>query len=218
MRFESYTLKDDPTYIGGEVCKMLIPAGWKVEGGVVWDMANTYFPADSKVRIFNPQGPEAFSGYPALYYYWSWNAWSQQTMPPGTNYSGSIVRKPIDDVFRSIAELVIPKYRRDLADARVIEKEELPKLAEEASKNMLVTPGFRNIVKAGRMRFEYQENGQTVQEDVYAVLSATLNDQSQFFLSFLLGYLFRVVGFSVLSSRFWVISFQFSVLPPEGRP
>ena len=182
MRFESYTLKDDPTYIGGEVCKMLIPAGWKVEGGVVWDMANTYFPADSKVRIFNPQGPEAFSGYPALYYYWSWNAWSQQTMPPGTNYSGSIVRKPIDDVFRSIAELVIPKYRRDLADARVIEKEELPKLAEEASKNMLVTPGFRNIVKAGRMRFEYQENGQTVQEDVYAVLSATLNDQSQFML------------------------------------
>ena len=180
MRFETYSVNDDPTYIGGEVSKLLIPAGWKVEGGVVWDMTNTNFPAGSQMRIFNPQGPEAFGSYPDLYYYWSTNAMSMQTMPPGSNYYGSIVRKPIDDVFRSIIEVAIPKYRKDLANARVIEKEELPKWAEEALKNMPAINGCQNIAKAGRMRFEYEVNGQPVQEDLYAVLSAIITPQLQF--------------------------------------
>ena len=180
MRFESYSLKDDPTYIGGEVCKLLIPSGWKVEGGIVWDMSNTNFPAGSKVRIYNPQGPEAFSSYPDLFHYWSTNAVSMQTMPPGSNYYGSIVRRPIDDVFRSIVEVAIPKYRKDLANARVIEKEELPKWADEALKNMPVIAECQNLAKAGRIRFEYDVNGQTVHEDVYAVLSAILTPRLQF--------------------------------------
>ena len=179
MRFESYVLKDDPSYIGGEVSQALIPAGWKVEGGVVWELSNTYFPAQCRLQVFDPKGVSSLGSYPNLYYFWSSSPMSQQLMPPGTNYMGCIVRYPIEDPIKAVRELVLPAYRKELLRARVVEQEELPKMADKVTEASEKMPGTKYLVKACRIRFEYEVDGQPVEEDLYAVLETRVIPQMQ---------------------------------------
>ena len=59
-------LQDDPRGIGGEVGRWLIPAGWKVDGGMTWDFS-CVLPAQVNIRIYDPNSVAAFAAYPALF-------------------------------------------------------------------------------------------------------------------------------------------------------
>jgi hypothetical protein len=44
MRFQTFTLQDDPSRVCGEVSRMLIPVGWKTQGGMAYNF-NCFYPA-----------------------------------------------------------------------------------------------------------------------------------------------------------------------------
>src|SRR5271170_3748601 len=121
MRFETFTLQDDPSCIGGEVSRMLIPVGWKTKGGMAYDFS-CFYPAQFNLRIYDPNSLACFATYPSNYYVWG----NFPGFPPGSNYGGSIVAQPMQDPFEAIKQIVIPKYRPELADAKVVETELLP--------------------------------------------------------------------------------------------
>ena len=181
-KLETYTLMDDPAYIGGEVSHFLIPAGWKVDGAVHWDLAST-FPAQVYLHVYDPKGPAAFGVFPALLYYWDTDRNNKLGYHPplGSKYAGGIVREPVDDVFTAMHDFVIPAYRKDLLNARVVEKEKLPKLSKWVFDHNFGLPGQTQVVKSGRVRFEYQLNGQDVEEDLIAALSVKRDPQSKTF-------------------------------------
>ncbi len=165
------SLNDDPSYIGGEVSRFLIPAGWKFEGKVVWDFAST-FPAQTHWRVSAPDGASAFENYPALLFYWDTNRNGIGFHPPvGSKYAGGIVEQPPKDVFAALQQYVLPAYRKDLLKARVVGTERLDKLAQYVHEHSFVLQGQTQQVMAGRVRFEYVVNGQPIEEDFIAAMS-----------------------------------------------
>lgn len=197
MHFVPYVLMDSPQGIGGEVARCLIPAGWKVEGGVVWDWDHLYNLADTLLRVYNPSGPESLAIYPKLSFYWTADAWTGQLLSNQRMYMGAEIARPLDTPFRAIQEITIPRYRKDLRSAKVVGTEEMPKLAEAIVAGYGQSNGWQVSARAGRMRFETTQNGQPVQEDVYAVL--TFRNAPQ------------------LRSGFWDVERVFSVRGPKGK-
>jgi len=168
MKFQWQTVIDNsPTIGGGPVCKFLIPAGWKFDGGVVWNMGSAR-PAQLKFEVSDPNSPAAFYEYPGAYFCWG------AGLRPGMNYMGSIVRQPPADQFQAL-QMVIPAYRPDITDPKIVETENLPKVAQQVFQALPPGPNGRSMVLAGRMRLEYSLNGQPMQEDFYIVFRQDLN-------------------------------------------
>jgi hypothetical protein len=180
LGLETAKLMDDPSYIGGEVWHFLVPAGWKTEGGVRWDLSATY-PATTQMRVFDPNSAEGFELNPMLMFTWSLNQNSPLGYHPqvGSKYAGGIYEPPVQDIYSAITKVVLPIYYKDLvsANARVVDKEELPKLAQLAVSRVIPLPGTQLNGTAARMRFEYDANGQTIQQDVYAAMTVQVNQQ-----------------------------------------
>src|SRR5262249_16293299 len=149
------------------------------------------------LRIYNPNGSESFTCYPRLDFFWSQNAMTQQLLPRGSNYLGGIVQPPVDTQFRAIAQVIIPQYRRDLANAKVIESKHLPKLAQAVVAWYGQLPGTQITALAGRIRFDVSKNGVPAHEDVYAVLCFRVSPQMQ--------------------SMFWSVEHICSIRGPAGK-
>jgi hypothetical protein len=173
MRFETYVLQDDPRGIGGEVGRWLIPAGWKVQGGMQWDLSNG-FPAQVNIRIYDPNSAAAFGAYPGLFFYWGAD---NRLFPQGTKYGGSLVEPPMKDQFEALNKVLIPQFRKDLANARIVDQEKLPKLSQLVFKNLPPGPGVQGLVASGRERFAYEVQGTPVVEDFYVVYRQNIHQR-----------------------------------------
>ena len=193
MRFETYVLQDDPNYTGEEVAHCLIPAGWKVNGGMEWDLSNS-FPAQVHMQVYDPNGPGSFYIYPNLDFYWSRE---NSAFPAGTRYGGALVQSPPVDPFEAARTVLIPTFRPELQNAVVLETERLPKWSQLISDQTPIKSDHQLLVAAGRIRFEYQVNGQPVQEDLYLVFEQNINQR--------LGY------------EGWHIRYATSVRAPVGQ-
>jgi hypothetical protein len=91
---------------------------------------------------------------------------------PGTFYAGTEVQPPLLDYVQCIKTIIIPRYRRNLVNANVVKQEALPELAA-MGREKYPGPEYRNAVfQAGKMRFEYFENGVDMEEDVYVLTAA----------------------------------------------
>lgn len=177
MRFETATLDDDPRYIGGEISHYLIPAGWKSKNDVAWDLSNISFLLNIRMRIYDPNSPSSLENYPDLRYCWS-NAPAFRQFPPGSKYFDAVIRRPIEDPAEALKSIVIPTYRPDLQNAKITEQEKLPKLAQSTFDAMFKAPGTQALVKALRVRYEYELDHQPVQEDFVIVLAMTQNPRT----------------------------------------
>jgi hypothetical protein len=81
------------------------------------------------------------------------------------------------DPVQCIKTIVIGRYLHELASADVVKQESLPELAE-AGRLKYPGPEYKNAVfQAGKMRFEFQENGVAMEADVY-VLTAAIQSQA----------------------------------------
>lgn len=178
MRFQRFVITDDPTYTGMEVTRGIMPAGWKLKGGVVWDLRDGY-PAQFRLHVSDPQDIAAFDVYPDHHFHWDATA-AQRGVAPGTRYMGAMVAAPPADQFEALVRVILPQYRPELAKARVVDQEKLPKVAEVAFREIAQSPKYEYRAAAGRMRFEYELNGQTVQEDFYIVFKQAVNPRLHF--------------------------------------
>jgi hypothetical protein len=168
FRFHTVSIKDNPPGIGGEAYRILAPVGWRAEGGIIWKNAVSD-PAAVWIRLIGPAGQE-MGVLPPIPFIWNPSMFGR-TYPPGSFYVGTEVQAPVMDPFQCIRRIVVPRYRRNLSTARVINQEMLPELAAVGRQKY---PQYTNAVyQAGKVRFEYNDSGADVEEDVY-VLTASL--------------------------------------------
>ena len=157
---------NDPE-LGVEAFRLLIPADWSVEGGVVW-RANPTRPATVSMRVFNPNGIEQIGVVPDIQCVWA------PTLPafgfrPGSYYLGAEVRTAVADAVTALRTIVLPRYSAQLADAHIVMQGDLPALAQAwAAANY---PGVTQArFSAGKIRIEYSVKGVPAEMDIYGVM------------------------------------------------
>jgi len=165
MKFTRLSVKD-PGINNIEAISFLIPAGWKPEGGVQW-FPDYSILANLLMRITEPQTGAAIEFLPMQNFTWL----TQMAVPmqPGTNYLGNILWQPIPDVSHFIQMFYMPQALRHLQGARVVAKEDLPKLAAEVARSF----GGQSSVTSARVRYEYPSAGRPWEESVYCTLVYT---------------------------------------------
>ena len=155
----------DPATNNQPAVRLLVPAGWRSEGGVLWrpEMANI---ATIDFRAWNPYGRESLDVMPAETFVW--NKGGITRFPNGSVYLGHRVLPAVGDPVAFIEEMA-PQLRPRLRHASVVQVTALPHAAKavEATLNEAATARW---ARAARVRFEYREAGTIMQEDVYCAL------------------------------------------------
>ncbi|HEX8912378.1 MAG TPA: hypothetical protein VF796_08450, partial [Humisphaera sp.] len=161
---------------------VLIPADWRLDGGVVWRW-NAFYPVALRVEVANPKGLERLAQYPDLLMVDGIRESSYQSAlvagpevaaraaaawPEGSNYMGSEVRRLTRDPASVVTQLFVPRSRPDLARARVAGAQELPEVAKAAEAKLGDLPG--RWCRVARVRFAYDVNGSAVEEDLYCTV------------------------------------------------
>src|SRR5207248_1155779 len=144
-----------------EAVSFLIPSGWTTEGGVKW-FPDYSILANLLMTVSDPKTGAAIQFLPIQNFTWI----NQPVMPmqQGQNYMGNIVWQPIEEVPRFIQTFYAnDAVRKPLMQAKMVEKEELSKVAEQITKNY----GGQSRVKAERVRYEYERDGKMWEEEVY---------------------------------------------------
>jgi hypothetical protein len=90
-------------------------------------------------------------------------------MQPGTNYLGNILYQPIVDVAQFIHVFYVPAALRQLQNATIVGREDLPKVAAQVAQ----MSGGQTTARAGRVRYAYQIGSRPWEEDVYVTLVYT---------------------------------------------
>lgn len=162
IRLRPFSIRD-PQLNNMEALRLLVPVGWRVEGGIVWRHDRAIL-ATAVLRIFNPNGSEELNFLPIEQF--------AQGNPGygfgiGSNYLGSELQ-PAMEPQTFISRIVMPRYRRQIGAATPVGGEELPAVAQAAQ-----TRGMPSQMRAGRFRYSYAVAGRPMEEDVYCVLSYT---------------------------------------------
>jgi hypothetical protein len=147
LRFTRLSVRD-PGINNIEAVSLLIPSGWKAEGGVQW-FPDYSILANLLLRISDPQTGAAIEFLPVQNFTWL----TQMVVPmqPGTNYLGNVLWQPITDVSQFIQIFYMPQTLRHLQGVRVVARDELPKLAAEVARSF----GGQSTVTSARIRYEY---------------------------------------------------------------
>jgi hypothetical protein len=162
IRLRPFSVRD-PQLNNMEALRLLVPADWRVDGGILWRHDRAIL-ATAVLRIFNPQGSEELNLLPVEQF--------AQSNPGygfgiGSNYLGSELQ-PAMDPQTFVSRIVMPRYRRQIGPVTPSGGGELPAVAQAVQ-----TPGMPSQMRAGRFRFSYSLAGRQIEEDVYCVLSYT---------------------------------------------
>lgn len=152
--------------IGCNAFTMLVPADWKVEGGVVWQLEYSNL-ATGKMVVRDPKSAAALEVFPAIPYAWN-DSGSYGFISAGQNYMGNVVAPVPRDVAQYVREVFVPRFR---PRARVGEAKSLPDVARQVERNV-AEAGVQKQAKSARVRLEYEERGRAIAEDVYVTIVA----------------------------------------------
>jgi hypothetical protein len=163
MKFKRISV-NDPGINNIEAVSFLIPADWKAEGGVQW-FPDYSILANLLMKITDPQTGAQIEFLPMQNF--TWLTQSVVPMQPGTNYMGNIICQPIQDISQFVQVMYMPQALPHLRGAKLVAKEDLPKIAQEVAKQYQGAGAAR----CGRVRYEYLRNGQPWEEDIFVTLS-----------------------------------------------
>lgn len=169
VRFVRAAIRDQQ--VGCDAETLLIPSGWKMEGQVNW-VANAFHPARVYGRAYNPAGVEQFMTYPVLSFIDGIDRavpGAGARFPEGSYYTaGEEVRRACRDAQQYLQDIIIPRLRTDLANAKTVGYHELREVAQEVAASPVLR-GANAVVSAGVLRLEYRLDNQDVQEDFYCI-------------------------------------------------
>lgn len=145
-----------------------IPAGWQFSGGINWGN-KAAAPAELAFKIFAPGGVEQLECFPNQYYGWSENPVYRMQIPVGGDFYQSEFRPPLS-VADFLQQVILPRFRKrpglkilgGQTDSTLIQKTQ--------SQLNPSTPQQQFSVDAARLQVTYLENGQTIREELVAVL------------------------------------------------
>jgi hypothetical protein len=170
-RFRRISVQDRQV-IGGEAVSFLIPVEWRIEGGIVWRL-HPALPAGARIRVFNPSSPQQVEAFPSFPYTWGDSCGPGKLMPTGARWFGNEVHPPFRSTQECLETSIIPRIRSPFR-WRVTGRERLPELAVAHQQNSPREPGGRVFFDAARVRIQYEINGVSVEEDIFAVMQTVL--------------------------------------------
>jgi hypothetical protein len=191
----------DAQGIGIEAFRVLIPTDWKFEGGVRWVLDNPGMPAVASFRIFNPNGLDELEGFPNQAFFWTDNPTQLQLFPVGSRYFGSEVR-PIVGPVDALKRIILPRFRGNVQDLRIVREEELPGLAKSLGAATQSLPGFSTSADGARLRIQYQRGGKWMEEELYGLVES---------MSFPIGSMF-----GQFTNTNWNVDYLFSFKAERG--
>jgi hypothetical protein len=170
LRFHRATVTDNllvngSPMIGGTAATYLVPTGWNFTGSVFW-RANPTAPASLDVRVSNPNTLDAVQIFPPGQFAFGGPLGGSPPFSVGDLYYGNEIQPIPADVLTLITQIVIPRLRPGISYT-VVSQEETPLYAQAVRAEYPAN----STVTAGRVRIEYDVNGQTVEEDFYCALS-----------------------------------------------
>jgi hypothetical protein len=154
---------------GLEAYTIDLPAGWQGESQVLWNLQRKVAPSDLLVRVVNPRAGQEFMYLPSVIFVWS-PKYQQLSAQLKGMIQGCRILEPVDGPLAAIQKLVIPEGFRDLdGKYTVTSSQELPDLAAAYAPTYNRPGRPQRVVRAGKVRIEYDEGGRTMQQDVYCV-------------------------------------------------
>ncbi len=162
MKFHQDTIRD-PEIVDLEGATVLLPEGWKREGGFVW-MPQFSIQANLLIRVSDPNTGAAMQTLLAQHFVWSWQP-SVTSMPPGSNWLGSVMLPPPREPAECVHMVFMPGPLQHLRGARLVRVEDLQPYAAELA---LGAPQMN--LHATRLRYAFDWNGQGWEEDVYLIV------------------------------------------------
>ncbi len=154
--------------VGCEAFRLLIPSDWNFQGGIIWTLDNPGMPAVAQFTVRNPKGPEAMEVFPNQAMFWTNNQMLLATFPVGSRYFGAEVR-PVMDSQKALMEIVLPRFRGNVSDLKIIHQKNLPGLAKALGAESS-QPGVKTFVDAAKIRIEYLNDSIPVEEEIFAVV------------------------------------------------
>jgi hypothetical protein len=200
IRLKTLTYIDDQG-IGIEAFRVLAPSDWKFEGGIRWILDNPGMPAVASFRIFNPNGLDELEGFPNQAFFWTDNPTQLQLFPVGSRYFGSEVR-PIVGPVDALKRIILPRFRGNVQDLRIVREEELPGLAKSLGAATQSLPGFSTSADGARLRIQYQRGGKWMEEELYGLVES---------MSFPIGSMF-----GQFTNTNWNVDYLFSFKAERG--
>jgi hypothetical protein len=173
--FVPWVIKDDPTYSGMDISRGVMPKGWTLKGGVIWTLEDA-FPAQFRLHWGDAQDLCAMDDYPDVYCYWDVRM-ARFPQAPNSRHLGMLIARPPADQFDAIMNYVLPRFRPDLQQARVVEKIKKPEWSKKAVDSTPKLPNLNYGAYSGIITFEYQKNGETVKEQIGLVFKQITSRQ-----------------------------------------
>lgn len=202
LRFKPYRCVDSEG-LGIEAFSVLVPAGWRFEGGIHWRLDNPGFPAYASCRLSDPAGSAAFEVFPNLPFFWTNNPMVAGMFPPGSKYFGNTVHQPIG-AEQALRELVLPAFRPGASGLAITGGGAVPELAALVQEMQARAQPEANIrADAARVRFRYLTGGRAIEEEMYAVMQ-------------MFSFPLATVSGTVTNVTWWV-DYVFSFRAAEGQ-
>jgi hypothetical protein len=157
---------------GGEAFRLLVPKGWRFDGGVFWNLQR--FPAEpfASYTVTSPDGAAVFEQFPHVSLFWSEDQMLQQSYA-----QNGIEIMPPAGAEQALRELYIGNYRPEATQVEILETQPLPELARQTLDfSQIILRIFGSIspftfqyevrADAARAKFRYVANGKPMIEDV----------------------------------------------------
>jgi hypothetical protein len=201
IKFKQYSCVDRQG-TGGEAFSFLMPVDWVFDGGITWILDNPGMPATAAMKLTNPRGSEQFELFPNQAFWYTTNQQMLYINPVGSRYFGCEVR-PQMNAMQALHRVVLPRFRGNAGNLRVISEQEVPELVQIIKKTQQPQAGLRADADAGKVRVEYTMNGKPMEEEIYtAVESYTYPIQSW--------------GGTVYNTN-WTVDYIFSFKAEKGK-
>ncbi|MBK8976135.1 MAG: sel1 repeat family protein [Planctomycetes bacterium] len=164
LRLRRATIRD-PMTNDCEALVLLVPAEWELRGGIEWFQDQSVL-ANPMWQVRDPRSGLTMQSLPYRQFTWT----PDGVLAEGQNHLGMTVRQPIRDPAAFVASFWIPSTLPHLRDARLVGGRELPALAGLALRDW----GARAECHGWRLRYEFEHDGQSWEEDVtFALLFAS---------------------------------------------
>ena len=200
VKFKRYSYIDEQG-TGSEAFSFLIPEGWNFSGGLVWLLDNPAMPATAAFKVTNPGGTEEWEGFPNQPFWWTTNQGMLSLNPVGSRYFGNEVAPPVD-AQQAMKQIILPRFRGNAANLKIIEEQHLPELAQAVGAGKQ-QPGIQASADGAKIKIEYQYNGRTFEEEIYCVVEY---------------YTFPIQSWSgVTYNTNWTVDYIFSMKAEKGK-
>lgn len=169
IKFNRVAIRD-PWVNNIEGATLLVPDGWRLEGGFHW-MPHFAVQANLLIRVSDPRTGASAEALPAQHYVYALQQ-MPEAIPLGANWLGSVHLYPPRHPAEFAQAVWMQGPLRHLAGARLERTEDLPQIAAARERAL----GGSWKVWATRLRYSYQYAGHGWEEDIYPTLSFDQSD------------------------------------------